>query len=224
MIQEDYRMPSKHIRVRELSSVFGATSPSNFNAKMARLAVLYEDLRIELHGIAEDSIPAMDKFDVRYRRIYFLRKSIGTLSEFAEAVRHLQQCPEFRFTSSSSSLPLADTERAKLWHKAARFFERNEERLKAIRNDIGGHFGLEAARYASVNFGPTAVMGLEIEERNMSLNFAGEIVATAMLRHATGLNQEHKTTRLSRLARIGYRRATTCVHCVVAYHLWDRFG
>jgi hypothetical protein len=93
-------MKSALIRVREMSDVFGHMSPSNFEAIMARLAVLYEDLRIELYGIAEDAIPATDNFDVRYRRIYFLRKSIGTLAEFAEAVHHLQQCPEFRLLQS----------------------------------------------------------------------------------------------------------------------------
>jgi hypothetical protein len=86
--------------MRELKKVFGQVSASNFEAIIARLAVLYEDLRIELHGIAEESIPAMDELDVRYRRIYFLRKSIGTLWEFAEAVGQLQKCPEFRVMSA----------------------------------------------------------------------------------------------------------------------------
>lgn len=222
-------MKSALIRVRELSDVFGHMSPSNFEAIMARLAVLYEGLRIELYGIAEDAIPAMDKLDVRYRRIYFLRKSIGTLWEFAEAVHHLQQCPEFRFPSISGPFPVADQEPAKLWRKAAAFFARNERRLKSIRNDIGGHFGLEAARYAALHFNPDAVMGIEMAEpftdkHRIFLHFAGEIVATAMLRPVTGSNKEHKVNRLISLARIGYRHATTCVHCVVVYHLWDRFG
>jgi hypothetical protein len=128
-------MKSALIRVRMLSDVFGHMSPSNFEAIMARLAVLYEDLRIELYGIAEDSIPKMDEFDVRYRRIYFLRKSIGTLSEFAEAVRHLQQSPEFRFTSIAGPFPVADQAPAKLWRKAASFFERNAGRLKSNPSD-----------------------------------------------------------------------------------------
>ncbi len=213
------------IRVRELSDVFGPVSRSNFEAIMARLSVLYEDLRIELTGIAEDAVPAMDKFDVRYRRIYFLRKSIGTLWEFAEAVNHLQQCPEFKFASIREPFPVEDQEQAKLWRKGASFFKRNERRLKSLRNDIGGHFGLEAARHAVLHFNPDTVMGIEIgNNHHIYLNFAGEIVATAMLRHATGSNREYQIRRLVLLARIGYRRATTCVHCVVAYHLWDRFG
>lgn len=213
------------IRVRELSRVFGHVSESNFEAIMARLAVLYEDLRIELSGIAEDAMPVTGKLDAIYRRIYLLRRSIGTLWEFAEAVQHLRQCPEFRFASIHEPFPVADQEAAKLWRKGASFFERNEQRLKSLRNDIGGHFGLAAARYAVLHFNPDAVTGIEIaDNHHIYLNFAGETVATAMLRHATGSNREHQIKRLVLLARIGYRRATTCVHCVVAYHLWDRFG
>ena len=95
--------------------------------------------------------------------------------------------------------------------------------------DIGGHFGLEAARYAALHFTSDAVMGIEMEgpftgQHRIFLHFAGEIVATAMLRHATGSNRDHKVNRLISLAHIGYRHATTCVHCVVAYHLWGCFG
>jgi hypothetical protein len=84
------------VRVRELRQVFGPLSKSSFEAIAARLAVLYEDMRIELHGIAEESIAPLDQLDVRYRRIYFLRKSLATLREFAEAVRHLESCPKFQ--------------------------------------------------------------------------------------------------------------------------------
>lgn len=212
------------VRMRELREVFGHVSESNFEAIVARLAVLYEDLRIELFGIAEDSIPALEQLDVRYRRIYFLRKSIGTLWEFAEAIGHLQRCPEFGVVSAEFT-----PEILAYWERAAGFFKRNKHRLKLIRNDTGGHFGLEAARYAALNFEPDAVMGIELTEPftkrgRVFLNFSGEVVATAMLRHTIGVNREHQTTRLIKLARIGYRQATRCVHCVAYCYLWEKFG
>ncbi len=212
------------IRVRELREVFGHVSVSNFEAIVARLAVLYEDLRIELYGIAEDSIPALEQLDVRYRRIYFLRKSIGTLWEFAEAIEHLQRCPEFRIVSAEFT-----PEILRYRVRAAGFFKRNARRLKLIRNDTGGHFGLEAARYAALNFAPDAVMGIELAEPftkrgRVLLNFSGEVVATAMLRNTVGVNREHKITRLIRLARTGYRQATRCVHCDSYCYLWGKFG
>ncbi len=212
------------IRLRELKEVFGQVSASNFEAILARLAVLYEDLRIELYGIAEDSIPALEKLDVKYRRIYFLRKSIGTLSEFSEAVAHLQMCPEFTVVSVEFS-----PEIRRYWERAAGFFKRNDRRLRMIRNDTGGHFGLEAARHAVHNFGVDAVMGIEMREpftkrHTVFLHFAGEVVSTAMLRHAEGMNRDYQVRRLIRLARVGYRHAVRCVLCVVSCYLWDKFG
>jgi hypothetical protein len=210
--------------MRELKEVFGQISASNFEAIVARLAVLYEDLRIELHGIAEESIPAMDELDVRYRRIYFLRKSIGTLWEFAQAVGQLQVSPEFR-TISADFPP----EVHRHWKRAAAFFMRNEAQLRLVRNDTGGHFGLEAARHAVLHFEPDAVMGIEIDgliarRSRIFLRFSGEVVATAMLRHAWGASRENRVARLVKVARVGYRHATRCVHCIVVCYLWDKFG
>ncbi len=212
------------IRVRELKEVFGHLSESNFEAIVARLAVLYEDMRIELLGISKDSISALDALDVNYRRIYFLRKSIGTLLEFAEAVGHLQACPEFSIVSVKFS-----PEIRKDWQKSATFFKRNEHQLRLVRNDTGGHFGLEAARYAAQNLPSGSVMGIERAEpftkgSRVLLHFSGEVVATAMLRHVAGLDGEHKSRRLVQLASIDYRHATRCVHCVVFCYLWEKFG
>lgn len=59
------------IRVKELNL---ALPPQEIlSAHFARLAVLYEDLRIEVMACAQDSIPALDTTDERYRRNYFLK-------------------------------------------------------------------------------------------------------------------------------------------------------
>lgn len=215
---------SSLVRVRQLSDVFGNPSESNFAPILARLSALYEDLRIELYGIGEESLSPLDQLDVKYRRMYFLRKSLGTLSEFAQAIRHLENCPEFRLITSEFT-----PEIARFWKRASAFFKRNERTLKRVRNDIGGHFGLEAARFASQNLEIDAVNGIEMTEPfsgrgHVFLRFSGEVVATAMLRHAWGLNRDHKIKRLVRLARIGYQHATRCVHCIVFCHLWEKFG
>ncbi len=214
-------LKSALVRVRELRKVFGSLSASNFEAIVARLAPLYEDVRIEVYGIAEDTIARLDQMDVRYRRSYFLRKSIGTLSEFAEAISQLEKCPEFALIASE----LSDTpEIERYWRRASAFFRRNERRLKLLRNDTAGHFGLEAARYAVQNLHKEAVNGIELRDRLVLLEFAGELVATAMLRQASGLNRDHKVRRLVKLAQVGYQHATRCVHCVVFCYLWQKFG
>ena len=212
------------VRLRQLRDVFGKTPESNFWPILARLSALYEDLRIELFGIGEESLSLLDQLDVKYRRMYFLRKSLGTLSEFAQAIQHLENSPEFSLVTSQFT-----PEIARRWERAAAFFKRNEHALKLVRNDIGGHFGMEAARFASQHLHIDAVNGIEMTEPfsgrgRVFLRFSGEVVATAMLRHAWGKNRDHQIKRLVRLARIGYQHATRCVHCIVFCYLWGQFG
>jgi hypothetical protein len=95
------------VRVRQLRDVFAKTSESNFGPILARLSALYEDLRIELFGIGEESLSPLDQLDVKYRRMYFLRKSPGTLSEFAQAIQYLENSPEFRLIASQFTPEIA---------------------------------------------------------------------------------------------------------------------
>jgi hypothetical protein len=107
------------IRTALMRKVFSDhESRHQFDANLARVCVLFEDLRIEIRGITERSLPALDILDPegeswlnpgstgRYRTFYFLRRSILTLNEFADAigriVRDMDKYPTLRpnFTSS----------------------------------------------------------------------------------------------------------------------------
>lgn len=185
------------------------------------MSVLYEDLRIETTAIAEDSIPALDVTDVRYRRHYFLRRSIATLVEFAEALRLLNDCSDFNDVRLGF-----DEEVIEMWSEGITFFHENETFLERIRNDTGGHFGPQAAAYAVANLNPGAVGKMQVEDvgRTIHLQFAGEIAATAILRHLKGQSTEDGFGPLLKIALLGYRHATTCVHCLAVTYLWQRFG
>src|ERR1039458_1911084 len=103
---------SSQIRSASLREIFGAGNKRQLHAKLARLCVLYEDLRVELFGIAEPSIPALDVLDLerdnrfsperigRYRRYYFVRRLIGTLVEFAEALRLISDDNDFQLNTT----------------------------------------------------------------------------------------------------------------------------
>jgi hypothetical protein len=117
------------------------------NTYIAQLLVLYEDLRIELYRITANDIGKLDSTDQKYRRHYSVRRSIGTWSEFAQAIRLLDQLDEFRQIEQEF-----DAASLKKWDKAVRFFKKYEHFVKAVRNDIGGHFGPKAAKYAIANF------------------------------------------------------------------------
>ena len=68
------------------------------------------------------------------------------------------------------------------------------------------------------------VRQLEHEGRTIHLHYAGEIAATAILRHLEGQNTEVGFKRLLQIVVSGYRHATTCVHCLALTYLWQRFG
>jgi hypothetical protein len=151
----------------------------NLNAKLARLCVLYEDLRVELHGIVEPSIPALDVLDDKYRRFYFVRRSIGTIREFADALRLINDDPDFQVNEMK--------EDKATWGSAIAFFKENERLLGAIRNDIGGHFGQQAALNALDRL-PDVSCAIELvgelidgrDQTDLRLHFVGEIVTSAL--------------------------------------------
>lgn len=109
-------------------------------------------------------------------------------------------------------------------NQGAAFFSENEDVLKQLRNDFGGHFGLQTARYAVRHISPEVVSGIEMADRLCLLRFSDEVVAIAMLRKAQGTGMEDQYREVVQLAKSGWYAATECVHCVAFCYLWDQFG
>jgi hypothetical protein len=175
-------------------------------------------------GIVEADLGRLDNMDVRYRVNYFLRRSISTWSEYAEAVRLLNALPEFQQIAVS----FGSNER-RHWNKAVRFFARYETFIKNIRNDIGGHFGSMAAEYAVANFSPDAIGKFELVRFDlggveMRPAFVGEIAATAFHRQLSKTNANDRYKRMFRVIKIGWRHGTLCTQIIAGRYLWDLFG
>jgi hypothetical protein len=238
------------IRTALLRRVFnGHKKPRLFDAKLVRLCVLFEDLRVEIRGAAERSLPALDILDPekenwlsptgtgQYRKFYFIRRSLATLRDFAEAlrliIRDMNSGPGLRLTFAG--LP---DEAPALWDAAIRFFHANEALLQAIRNDIGGHFGVEAARNALSTLQPgtcgSITLVLDVVERRerrtvhadqqLRLHFAAEIAATALLKHLPNGDIAQYGAFLRDILAPGYQHAINCVDILVREYLWERFG
>jgi hypothetical protein len=112
-----------------------------------------------------------------------------------------------------------------IWESAIAFFEQNESLLKAIRNDIGGHFGHAAALNAVDNLRPDAYSAIElVDGREFRLHFAGEIAATALLPHLENDDIEEFETLLRDCVVPAYKHATRCVQMLVMEYLWPRWG
>lgn len=211
-------------RAKDLQRVFTLSSKRLLHAHIARLSVLYEDLKIETSGIVEESLPALDSIDAPYRKNYFLRRSIATLIEFAEEIRLLDKLNDFNEIKSKF-----DGASLMRWKKAVRFFGRYESYLKKIRHDTGGHFGLPAAIYAIADIPASYAGKIEIVRggnngAGVNLHFAGQIALSAMFRHKKGGSDDYHFRYLLRLAVTGYRHAARTARYIAAFYLWDKFG
>src|SRR5262245_12622458 len=87
-----------------------------------------------------------------------MRAAVGTTIEFAEEFRLLDGFGEFaEIRSRFSPEHLAE------WRQSIEFFREHEPGLEKIRNDIGGHFGYQAALYAIRNLNPDATGRIRVE-------------------------------------------------------------
>lgn len=208
---------------KELQLIFLAESNTMLYTHVARLIVLYEDLRIELYGVSRKSIKALDHID-KYRPIYFLRRSIATLYEFAEECRLLDNCSDSQHLKERF-----DDQSKKQWEDAIKFFKEKDKLIKLVRHDMGGHFGLCAAKYAVENIRPNVVGKVELEFRhphkaNLKLHFAGEIAATVLGKHLSGSSSKEKFGNFFKeILNPGYKHATSFMIAIGHSFLLPRF-
>lgn len=206
-----------------LSAVFSSRD-WRLHARIARVCVLFEDLRIEIAGIAADDLDRLDDTSKKGRSLYFLRRSLGTLYEFAEALNDLDQVPEF--------VPIRaafNTMATRHWTRALQHFRRHASTITRVRHHVGGHFGRRAAELAVQNLLPDAIGAIEVALYSQrgggaKLGFASEIAATALIRNLKGRDSQTKVRKLVRMAVVAYRHAVRAVDCITVVYLWDRFG
>ncbi len=215
-------------RFAPLRSVFGA-GRSDLLGRLAQLSVLYEDLRLETLGIAAegDQLSRLDQSDPRYRRLYFLRRSVATIFEFRRVLNKLLQTKEYGKAVAALQIEKGLRE---IIEQANSFLATKHELIKRLRNDVGGHFDERAAEFATRNVSEQAVGKLEITAYHSgygagpTLHFAGEIVATAFAR-----SLDHDKPRDDELSRVigtirdCYEQASKAMHALAAAFLWERF-
>jgi len=208
----------------------------DFDAHLAQLCVLYQDLRIELAAASARSLPLLDVLDSSvehastpqkiggYRRLYFVRRSIATIREFADCLRYLRKCPEFARLRESAD------HTAEIFDAALRFFSTNADTFRTSRNNIGGHFGMESAKFAVSRLDSKTVGRIEFvmdqQDRtaNMRLHFVHEIVSIAATKGLPGATPQEKVETLFDKVSDAYQHATKVVQAMVNAELWQRFG
>ena len=211
-------------RVGNLGRVF-RDGESALLVGIARLSVLYEDLRLEIdairlvHAKPEDERTSADT----YRVMYFLRRALSTLIEFRGGLTTVRTTPEFK------SAVLTELDERHIG-QADQFLQVHWGRLKELRNEFGGHINLPGVKFATEHFSnvvgsvtwnqATSSWSLALE-----CDFASHVVAGAIsskLAKGTDVHAEVQTA-LSIIFG-GFVKAQAAMVALVHAFLWNRFG
>lgn len=192
---------------------------------IARLAVLYEDLRLELDSLraVQDKPDEEHNSADQYRVMYFMRRGLSTLIEFRGGLTTVCLTPEFK-RATLSAMDEGYVSRAD------RYLQEHWERIKELRNEFGGHVQLPGVRFATAHF--SDVVGSVTWQRStdddaggLSCEFAGHVVAGAIsskLTTATDVREELRSAL--EIISAGFLHAQAAMTALVHAFLWDRFG
>lgn len=149
--------------------------------KVARLLILREDFALEMRGVYEEGIDALDSHSDAWRRLYFLRNLFRTLMEVQSGIQRLLSDKDFKVLLYKQS-----REVKREFGRLARVIAQAHPIVKEIRNDICGHVKEEAVQEALDEMDMDSFgfweMGRTLKDSH--LKFAGELVANILVRGA----------------------------------------
>ena len=220
-------MPDPELEIYE-KKIRDVLDPTNleFHAIIARLSVLFEDLRIEEYASRPERPEELDIIGKSYRKMYFLRRSIATLVEFPSAIEMLDQRPEFRKLKRNFNRDVQ-----KRWDDATKYFREQKKYLSERRADFGGHFDHASAKHAVKKIHPetagqiVVVKHINEEKGGVRLNYAMEIVGAAMTHRKPGAQEDREWFHdMFVMVRAGSNEAVKAIHTVSIMYLLERFG
>ncbi len=212
-------------RSASLRSVF---PDDDMHAQIARLLVLFEDLKIETSGINKRKMPGLSTTnDSQYPQRYFLRKAIATVSECANCMISLDRDTQFKRVKQQDFSGDART----TWAKAISICRKKSDAwlIRSIRNDVGGHFGVKAARRALKSFkeGTRGSIDYTLDLRKprqiIDCNFVGEITARAFVENRDKDPEEEFHKLLKVFVRAQGVISKAIVYLIYCY-VWPRLG
>jgi len=167
------KVTSCHFRLAQLF-------PPNdeYATTVARLCILWEDFMTEASGGTAERLPAMDSNSVRWRRLYFLRRSIGTIQEIRQGFDQL--CKQKNFKSAHKKQPTTDRNS---FDKSRKKLGKHAEKLKELRNRIGGgHVKEDAVKEGLAKMDCEKIGMLQEGEyyKDIRYKFADELVLAAL--------------------------------------------
>lgn len=224
-------VPKSKTLFKPLREIFDSDAGDELNALLAMFCVLYQDLRLEIYGIATKRLEAIDDESLgeAYRQLYFVRRAAATQLELSGAIKRISADASFKALRRKAENFYGKS--WKPWDDAVRFFQdpQHHDTLKKVRNDVGGHFSLEAAKAAVVSIRPDTIGTLEMmfpgDIVRYKLHFAGEIAGTATFRQLPGAEAHERATKLAHnVIMKGSEHATAAMYVLVENIILERFG
>ena len=212
-------------RFGNLGVVFGE-GRSELLREIARLCMLYEDLRLEIEElrVIHDRQGEPNEGD-EFRVAYFVRRALVTLIEFRRVLTAIRGTEEFK-----RSLPSIARFEAEDILPVAQYFEQNGQRLKDLRNEFGGHVQPAAVRFATEHLsdavGKVTMNSLSQGwSLGLECHFAANLVAGAISsKMSTGADVLQELRTAIDIISNGFIRVQAATAALVYCFLWDRFG
>lgn len=214
------------IRSGDLHKVFGGGSSDFFNL-IAHLSILFEDLRIENAGFLapDNSLGDMDTIQRDYRKLYFVRRSLVTLSEVAGCVKAIAANSEFRerkVNSRASYLQDVDD--------ANSYFSKKIDLINQFRNEFGGHLDQKAIKRALgiLALGTPGTISREktsIDNFILQNRYAAPILSAAVLsRLKPGIDLDQEMDAVFHIIAESIDHTQKATQALVYGFVWERFG
>ena len=202
-------------RFGDLGRIFGG-GQSELLTHIARLSVVYEDLRLEIGELKRLADGPLDE----YRVMYFLRRALTTLIEFRGGLTQLRGCGEFK----SARLSALD---AKYIEEADRCLQDEviADLFKGLRDDLGGHVqvaGVKLALGSLSGVDGEVMWNCSSDDFGLELHFAKDIVSVAILKKLPGgPDVRSELTGALKTLFDAYGHMQGAVNALVHAFLWD---
>jgi hypothetical protein len=212
-------------RFGNLRTIFREGESELYNG-LARLAILYEDLRLEMGEFRDlhRRVIELGETDMDHRVSYFVRRSIATLFEFRGALTVVRKSDEFK-----KAAPLLSFSDAGHIFEADKFLQQNWTQIKDLRNEFAGHVQAAGVEFAithlsnevgKVTWNPDPrawTIGVECD-------FAGIIMAGVISsRLQSGGDILAELRKAFEIISQGFIHAQCAMTALVHAFLWDRF-
>lgn len=151
-------------------------------AHMARLCALREDLYIEFQGLHPEPLTVLDECSDGYRRTYFFRNQLRTLSEIISAVNMISSDRQL-MTEVYKQHPEIKSEFARIRKRLNKAFAK----IQKARHDVGGHLLQTAVRDGITKIPPDTKCMLQSGDSPNAIHykFTLEILGATILRHVS---------------------------------------